>query len=49
MRNPEKVPKAIEGAKLVVGDVTDIKSLRKAMSGVGIVYHCAGISRIFFV
>lgn len=43
VRDPNHIPKAVSGAEVVKGDVTDINSLRKALVGVGIVYHCAGL------
>jgi len=44
VRNPQNLPKEISGnVEVAKGDVTDIKSVRAAMNGVGIVYHCAGL------
>ena len=35
------------GAELVQGDVTDLESLRRAVSGVSVVYHVAGLTKAF--
>ncbi len=36
-----------DGALLVQGDVTDLDSLRRAVSGASVVYHLAGITKAF--
>jgi len=43
VRNPQKIPQEISKAEIVKGDVTDLNSIRSAMRGVGVVYHCAGL------
>jgi len=43
VRNPNAICKALQSAEVVKGDVTDINSIRAAMAGVGVVYHCAGL------
>lgn len=35
------------GAELVQGDVTDLESLRRAVTGASIVYHVAGLTKAF--
>ena len=42
VRNPDRaVPWQESGAELVVGDLRDAQSLRAAVRGSGVIYHCA--------